>query len=216
MSHESGYWGRFVKQLEDEGIDYSATFDKDFSWRRMVSWQGDMGKLYPDSLCIFVGGWDTLLMGTRQEIVDFPMREDEILFSGDKVCWPDRRAGEYYEKVPKATPPWLFLNPGPMAAPGWLIREAVAWGESNCPLVGDDKLIIDSDSGTDMRFWTDIFLLSPFKTRIDYRCEFGQTALNEEEFDFELVDGRIRNAVHDTLPIFLHLNGKTIAPEGLK
>jgi hypothetical protein len=202
--------------MEKAGIDYSATFDKDFSWRRMILWQGDVGRAHPDSLCIFVGGWDTLLMGSKREILDFPIAEDEILFAGDKFSWPDDRIKEYRRVQPDAVGPWLYVNTGPMAAKGSLMADVVDWGLKHTPLEGDDNRIIGSGSGTDMRFWTDIFLVSPFRSRIDHKCEFGQTVLNEEEGDFAMDNGRLRNCVHNTLPIFLHLNGRTIAPEDLK
>lgn len=216
MSNPSGYWKRFVNQLEGAGIDYAARFDEEFSWRRMILWQGEMGAAHPDRLCIFVGGWDTLLMGDRQEILDFKVADDEIVFSGDKVCWPDYREGEYRRRDGHGLGPWCYLNPGPMSAKGSLVAEVVEWGMEHHPLTVDDKDIAGSASGTDMRFWTDVYLLSPFRSRIDYKCEFGQTALHESEGDFSLIDSRIRNNVHRTYPIFLHLNGKIPAPGGLK
>ena len=195
MSHPSGYYERFKKQLTQAGIEFDVDFDEEFSWKRMVEWQGAKGDEYPDRLLIFVGGWDTLLMGTKLGIQELNW-DVMITFAGDKLCWPDDRIGDYMKKgwagMGHPLGPWRYMNTGPMMGPGWLIREAVGWGMSNCPLLADDKDIVDSESGTDMKFWTSVHLDSPFGTQIDYKCRLGQTTLHEVDGDFSLTsNGRV-------------------------
>lgn len=214
ISHPNGYLERLERQLADADIEFLKEVDSQFSWKRLVDWQGNMGAKYSDRLLIFVGGWDTLLLGSKREILE--QNINVITFTGDKLCWPDHRIMEYEEKGARAIGPWRYVNTGPMSGPGWQIARAVAWGNQFRPLVGDDKMIGGSPSGTDMRFWTDFYLRSPFPSVIDYECRIGQTVLHEIEGDFSIVNGRLRNNRHGTLPIFLHLNGRSIAPEGLK
>jgi len=220
MSEPGEYTQRLANQLTQAGINYKFAYDDRFSWRRMVAWQGLQGDLHPNDLLIFVGGWDTLLMGTKKEIMDLRWT-NMITFAGDKFCWPDDRITDYvsygwpYMGEGKIGP-WRYINTGPMMGPGWLIKEAVDWGEREFPLTVDDSGINDCESGTDMRFWTSVHLDSPFGTQIDYQCRLGQTTLNEEDGEFELHNGRVKNLVHGTYPIFLHLNGNGIAPSGLR
>jgi hypothetical protein len=219
MSEPGEYTQRLANQLAQAGINYKFTYDDRFSWRRMVEWQGEQGALHPNDLLIFVGGWDTLLMGTKKEIEELQW-DERITFAGDKYCWPDDRITDYkkhgWPDLGDPIGPWRYLNTGPMMGLGWLIKEAVDWGQREFPLTVDDDYIEDTESGTDMRFWTKVHLDSPFGTQIDYKCRLGQTTLHEKDGEFSLRKGRVKNEIHGTYPIFLHLNGKGIAPEGLK
>ena len=211
-SNRGGQQNRLERQLADQKIPLLQYTIPDFSWRRRTLASLDIARNYPDRVLLFLDAWDTLLLGTREEIEALPLDEG-VTFAAQKFCWPDEaREPEY----PKHNSPWRFINSNPMVGRGESIAAALSWGWERFPLTGDTNSCEDYD--VDERFLTNLYLSEArckFNIKLDTKCELNQIFLASVPGDLWLENGRLFNMIHGTCPIFVHFNGHTNIPEGL-
>ena len=182
-----------------------------FSWRLRILKTLEIARQYPDETLIFVDAWDTLFLGTQAEVQTFPY-DDAITFAAGKVAYPDPLYAEYALKTQNEfTTPWRYLNSNPMAGRGKLIADAIQWGlDKGYGLPDDNADTQDKAGNVCERFYTKLYLESPFKVRLDGKCELAQIFLCSTPGDIELVavgSRRIRNPRTESAPLFLHMNG---------
>ena len=215
-SHRSRYLPILEEQAKARGFGLVSQMIQDFSWRNYVLWTLRVAKNLPNDLLFFVGAWDTACVGDLRELRDLNL-ESRITLTGDTNCWPhDWKKSEYEKKAPGISSPWRYVNTGPLVGLGSKIAEAIEWGWERFPV--EDKALWGDDN--DQRFWTDLFLQSPFDITIDYRCQIGQCIQNrplaslwiEWERGKPNVRGRMRNDVMGTHPVFIHANGQNDLP----
>jgi hypothetical protein len=214
-SHKAGFQEQLERQLSEQEISFIGWQDHDFSWRRRLLLSRDIAKDCPGELLIFLDAWDTLLLGTKQEILDLHL-EKGITFAAGKLCWPDfSRQEEYEKKDGHVKSPWRYINSNPMAGLGKNIAEAIDWGWKRFPLKEDTKLIQAQDVCE--RFLTDLYLKAgkKFDIKLDTECRLNQLYRKSVPGDLYLQGNRIVNLVHRTQPIFLHANGRTVVPPEL-
>lgn len=213
-SHRFGYLPLLEWQLKQAGIDQKHIVDSDFSWRRRVLHTRDAARLYRDELLIFPDAWDTVLLGTKDEILTLELA-GEITVAGAKNCWPDDRAADYAAKQNGITSPWRYVNTNPLAGLGRDIAEAIDWGWARFPLMDDTREIEPKSGEVDERFWTSLYLDSPCPVNIDSDCRLSQSFISTVPGELRAEGGRIYNEITGSKPVFFHLNGNHLLPEGL-
>ena len=215
-SHKAGFQRQLESELKEAGIDLIGDEMFDFSWRRRMIRNKEIAKEFPDDLLIFLDAWDTLLLGTKQEILDLNLHEG-VTFAAGKICWPDRdRESDYKRRNPYEKSPWRYINSNPMAGLGKNIYRAINWGWKKFPLKEDTVLIQAHDVCE--RFLTELYFKAPgrFGLKLDTECRLAQLYRKSLPGDLYLTDDkRIVNMFHRTKPIFLHANGRTIVPDEL-
>jgi hypothetical protein len=226
-SHRADYQPLLEWQLKQAGLEQLHVPIVDFSWRRRQLVTLQVASEHPNRLLIFPDAWDTVLLGSKNELETLDL-SGKVTVAGAKVCWPDNRQADYAKKfgaklvgdawiAEKWSPPWKFVNSNPLAGLGRDIAKAIGWGLVHHPLVGDSSDVRVPSGEVCERFWTNIYLDGPahLNVQIDFMCRLNQTYLCNESEDLQIIDGRIYNTVTGTYPVFLHLNGKHLLPEGL-
>jgi hypothetical protein len=212
FSEGRGYMSELEASLAKNEVAYVASWTRDFSWADTVLWAGQLTKGLGDTPTVILDAWDTIMVGTREELVA-AIPTDHILLAGDIACWPDDRIADY----PVGDSPWRYVNTAPMCGPADLIHKAIEYGWTHWPIDGTSN-DMHAENGTDMRFWTKLFLDSPMPIKIDSKCEFSQ-CLHRAPPDSFLVTAaqppRLFNMVTKTKPIFVHANGKSVIPQEL-
>ena len=203
------------KRLHERGFSYLGVELPKFSWRTRTLKTMEIAGEHPDKLLIFVDAWDTLPLGYAHELDG--MRLDRgITFAAAKACWPDERYKDYDDKhSQRMVSPWRYLNSNPMAGLGSSISEAMQWTWKHFPLTGDSADTLTPDGEVCERFYTHLYLDSPFNTHLDMGCRLNQIYLCSQPGDLRIEDGRIHNLVTNSWPVFLHLNGKHTLDTGL-
>jgi hypothetical protein len=232
-SFKADYQPLLEWQLKRAGLETHHVVDPDFSWRRRQLLTRDVAAQNPDRLLIYPDAWDTVLLGTKDEILRLPL-EGSVTVAGAKVCWPDPRQEDYARKyeaslvdkvwrTPKPISLWRYVNSNPLAGLGRDIARAIDWGWERFPLKGDSSDVRVEDGEVCERFWTSLFLDGPkdLHMRIDSGCYLNQTWLCIEPEDYLIArtrtnePNRLMNRKTGSWPIFLHLNGKHLLPDGL-
>ena len=214
-SYRAGFQNQLEHQLMMQHIPIIDFVDPDFSWRRRMMMNMEIAAQNPDDLLVFLDAWDTLLLGTRQEIADLRL-DKGVTFAAQKLCWPDfSLEGAYSKKSPRERSPWKYINSNPMAGLGKNVFKALDWGWKRFPLKTDTNLMSEPDVCE--KFLAQLYLKAPkkFDLKLDTECRLSQVFRKSLPGDLYLDDDRIINMVHRTKPIFLHANGRTVVPEEL-
>ena len=205
FSEGRGYMRELEASLAKQEVAYVASWTRDFSWADTVLWAGQLTKGLGDMPTVILDAWDTVMVGTKEELVAaIPI--DHVLLAGDIACWPDDRIGDY----PLGDSPWRYVNTAPMCGPANLIHEAIEYGWAHWPIDGTSKDMY-AKNGTDMRFWTKLFLDSGLDVRIDSKCEFSQCLHRAPQNSFLVTAAqppRLFNLVTKTKPITLTTSDK--------
>lgn len=214
--HRAGHQDLLEKRFFQERIPLISHSIVDFSWRRRMLESRDIALAYPEDTLIFLDAWDTLFLGSREELEALPLDEG-ITFAAQKFCWPDHtREAEYDAIQPRDVGPWRFINSNPMVGKGWMIGGAIEWGWQRFPIKTNTNSCEEYD--VDERFLTNLYLSEArerWNIKLDTRCELNQMFLASVPGDLWMENGRITNLVHKTKPVFVHFNGHTNVPEGL-
>lgn len=213
-SQRFGYLPLLEWQLKQADIDQKHIVDPEFSWRRRVLHTRDVARQYPEELLLFPDAWDTVMLGTRDEIYELGL-DGEVMVAGAKNCWPDDRIMDYAAKQNGITSPWRYVNSNPLFGLGKDIADAIDWGWERFPLMDDTKEITPKSGEVDERFWTSLYLDSPCPVAIDTDCRLSQSFISTIPGELREKDGRIHNEITGSKPVFLHLNGNHLLPEGL-
>lgn len=215
-STRGGVQDKLEAKLASEKIPLLSLTIPDFSWRRRTMASMRIAHHYRDNTLIFLDAWDTLMLGTREELEALPLDEG-VTFAAQKFCWPDDTQEPQYKAIqPEDVGPWRFINSNPMAGLGSSISEALEWGWGKFPIKTNTNLCEAYD--VDERFLANLYLSEArekFNIKLDTRCELNQTYLASIPGDLWLENDRVTNLIHKTKPIFFHANGRTNIPEEL-
>jgi hypothetical protein len=135
--------------------------------------------------------YDSIVLGTLEEALSKIKDKEVILYSAERACYPHPELASQY---PPHNSPWKFLNGG-----GWF-----ASAKLFCEMYESCTPTFDRSD----QEWATSNLLAG-KIILDYNCDVFQTIGFCPESDFENIDGRILNTVHNTKPLFIHGNGHT-------
>jgi hypothetical protein len=214
-SHRNHYLPILEEQASARGFGLVSE-EIQFSWSNMVLWTLDVCRRFPHDLLFFVGAWDTVCVGDVDELRDLDLQSC-ITLTGDINCWPDKsKESDFDKKVPGVRSPWRYVNTGPLTGLGANIGDAIDWGWERFPVQPGELYGGDNDQ----RFWTDLYLQSPFDIMIDYECRVGQTLQGKHPGMLYIEKkvggrGRVRNDLNDTYPVFVHANGQNSFPPEL-
>ena len=215
-SIRGGVQDKLEAKLVSEKIPLLSLTIPDFSWRRRTMASMRIAHHYRDNTLIFLDAWDTLMLGTREELEALPLDEG-VTFAAQKFCWPDDTQEPQYKAIqPEDVGPWRFINSNPMAGLGSSISEALEWGWGKFPIKTNTNLCEAYD--VDERFLANLYLSEArekFNIKLDTHCELNQTYLASIPGDLWLENDRVTNLIHKTKPIFFHANGRTNIPEEL-
>lgn len=224
-SHKADYQPLLEWQLKKAGIEQHHVVDPDFSWRRRQLKTLEAAEQFSDRMLIFPDAWDTVLLGDREEILALCKAwEGKVYVAGAKTCWPDTHLQPQYDALQGVRTisglvyspnysPWRFVNSNPLVGIGRDIVAAIKYGWKHYPLVGDSSDVRVPDGEVCERFWTNLYFDD--RVEIDTMCQMSQIYLGSLPEELKIDGGRIHNLVTGTKPIFIHLNGHHVLPEGL-
>lgn len=148
---------------------------------------------------VFTDAFDTLALA-GPEVIEQHFDGTGALISCEKAVWPDPSKAPLYPPNPKSE--WCYINSGGYIAEIDFLGDVLLEG---CDKAEDDQL-----------FLTEKFLTGNPLIRRDDGCNLFQTLAHCYSWPhqhwsdtFELVDGRVRNKVTNTMPAFVHGNGRT-------
>ena len=207
-SYSAGYQPDLEKQLDKAKVDRLPVQIDNFSWRTRALKTMDVAREHIDRVLIFVDAWDTLFLGSKEELMALRL-DDGITLAASKVCWPDvDRYTDYNKKQAFQTiSAWRYVNSNPMAGLGRNIAEAMEWCWERWPIKGDSCDVKTADGEVCERFFTHAYLDSPFKIKVDTMCRLNQIWLCSTPGDLYLSGNRIYNCMTGSSPVFLHMNG---------
>jgi len=145
------------------------------------------------TLLLFSDSYDVISVSCESEIIEKynNISKNQILFSAEKYCWPDKSLQKYY---PETHSQYKFLNSGGFIG-----------------VASDIQVILDidiHDNYDDQLYFTKIFLFNNNKIQLDYNCIIFQT-LNNAENDIYIYNNRIINKKTLSFPSLLHGNGNS-------
>lgn len=144
---------------------------------------------------LFVDAHDVIFKGDIKTIIEkintFP--EHDCIFSTEKACWPNTELALKYKKSPY---PWNYLNSGSYL---FKIDKFLQIIEENKPFIGMD----------DQLYFTELYLDNKINCILDVECKIFQSVAFEDNNDFSIENGVIKNNITNSFPIVIHGNGKT-------
>lgn len=203
-------WLKFKASLDHFGYDYHLIHQDAPSGSHIFGTQMPLVYQYLKeqlqgtsySHVIYCDAWDTIALGPPVE-VDRKLkiyfnREIEFLGSAEKACFPHPELAVEY---PTCETDWKYVNGG-----GWLssIAHFIRMYEANSSKGINDQLWLAQRFIASHRAFEPVYL--------DYACEIFQTIGFEGPEDFGYADGkpgRLVNFKTQSLPIFMHGNGRT-------
>tara|TARA_B100001093_G_scaffold93118_1_gene85333 strand:+ start:7538 stop:9850 length:2313 start_codon:yes stop_codon:yes gene_type:complete len=154
-----------------------------------------------NTIVLFTDAYDVLICGNMQTILDSYFQAikeykqfDKVMFSGEKVCWPDESLINMY---PHSNEYFRFLNSGSFIGTAYNILEII----ENASIKNDQD---------DQLYYSKYFIFNPEKIFIDYHCILFQT-FNQELDHLNLIfeNNLIENPRFYTTPCVLHGNGES-------
>jgi len=210
-SHKSKYQEILERQLLRAEIPFIESVLAPFSWDGLILQQRQIARQNEDKLLVYLDAWDVVLIGDHKTLYEQRF-ENGIWISGEKNCWPDKaRHEEYVKKQGERVGPWRYVNTGVIVGLGCKIADAMDWGLKNCPLQKSTNSILDPN-GTDMKFWTDLYLNSPARINVDSNGELAYTMTGANRGELASINGKWTNTITWTMPIFAHANGGGTIP----
>lgn len=192
--HEKGY-RQLIQSLEHFDYDYHAINPRPYRWYgdKLINTAAYVETIRDEyTHFLFLDGTDTFALAPESEIpVTF---DDCILMSCEKALWPhtaEKYRGNY---DPQFT--WCFLNSGSYLAPIDLFLKM--WNENKVDFRYDDQL-----------WFHDRYNATPELFVLDRACFTFQSIAFQAEGEFEVIENKIFNQINQTLPIFIHGNGRT-------
>lgn len=179
--------GNLIKSLEKFGYDYHII---EHNWYGFLSKLHETYKYLKTSNhthFLYTDAWDTVALGPELKI------PDGLLFSAERACYPHPEKASLY---PEVSSPWKYVNGGGFCGE---VAAFIKLYELHKP-----------ESELNDQVWlTDMYLKGYDWIKLDTNCEIFQTVAFCPESDFEVEEGRIKNTVTGTKPLFFHGNGHT-------
>jgi hypothetical protein len=211
----SRYQPILEEQLKAESIPYYWNRVRNFSWKVRSEFRMEYCKDHPDTPIVFVDAWDTLFLGTRDELRDVVGPEKRLLHA-QSTCYPHPEKASRY---PEASSRWKYVNGGCIAGRGREILEAYEYGWKHFPILTDSHTEDD-----DQRFLTDVYLAGIGKLDSDCRLNWCVYDLKPGELKitadlqrgtYNSHGGRVINTVTGSTPLFIHMAGHSPLIQGL-
>ncbi|XP_053492740.1 procollagen-lysine,2-oxoglutarate 5-dioxygenase 2 [Ictalurus furcatus] len=154
-----------------------------------------------DLVILFVDSYDLILAGGQEEILrKFQQMNHKVVFAAESVIWPDAHLAEKYPHVRSGK---RFLNSGGFIGYAPYITKIVKQWQLH-------------DNDDDQLFYTKIYVdplqRESLNMTLDHKCQIFQNlngAVDEVLMKFGTERVRIRNTVHDSLPVVIHGNINT-------
>jgi len=198
---QKGYYPDLQAQVIAAGIDFLYQPIVPFSWKKLIQWELDMARSYPNALIAFCDSWDMLYFGSRKEFEDV-VGAQPLLLHAEKACWPHPEKAARYASF---SSPWKYVNGTGPAGLGSAIAEAIEYGMAHFPITDDSADVHDLSKDNDQRFFTDLYLSG--YGALDTQCRLSQSLVQAANGDFAVKDGRLMNKITGSQPLFVHANG---------
>lgn len=142
--------------------------------------------------------YDVFCLAPEDEIIwKFMSFQHPMVIAGEINCWPDKDRTKDYP-APRCQTPYKHLNGGAyMAQTEYLAWKLKEWGVSP-----------DFRAPSDQRFLTDQYLKDHRSMKIDEECVLFQTMCRADLKKLVFSGRRLVNLETETVPCFLHGNGK--------
>jgi len=144
-----------------------------------------------DDIILFSDSYDVIFLSGSDEIMKkYKKFETDVVFAGEKTCWPDKSM----ERIFEDDGPYRYINSGGFIGKVGVIKEIidVEFDDTN-----DDQYLIHS------RY--ELFIKN---IKIDTSCEIFQTSSNNiEELEILYQKNRLKNRMYNTYPCHYHGNG---------
>lgn len=153
----------------------------------------DYQKMPDDQLYLFVDAYDTFVCCDQLELIKkFKEFGKDLVFSAEKVCWPDKEKKDFYPESPTVM---RYLNSG--AYMGYVGAFRQAYHQIQPPYKNRDQ-----------RMWTKYYLENQDKVALDYQSRLF-LSLTRIDIDNELIkkDERPYYSVTKQSPSIIHANG---------
>jgi hypothetical protein len=195
-------WLKLEKSLKEYGWDYHGIVHKWTGYLSKITQTYEhLKKLKLEGYTHFVysDSYDSLCFGSALEVELKMFNKQGLVFSTEKACYP---YPDWAIEFPESESPWKYLNGG-----GW-------YGsiDAYIRMVETDPPVNDLND----QVWSQRQFLHNNPDgyiQLEYGCAVFQTYAFHALGDFELSDGRVRNLITDSQPVFLHFNGHTKADE---
>lgn len=184
------------RSCEVNGLDLTVLVNSEIQWNwaglpDIYNWcKTDEAREYTHIL--YSDGFDTFAQLGMQNIEVCYKETDKMLFSTEKHCFPRK---DWEDKHPKPAPSeWQYLNHGQFIAPIDVflrLYEGVFTKDITC-----------------QEYAMELFLNGSQDIVLDYECRIFQTIAFESDEDFKY-GSFIQNLKTNSIPCFLHGNGKT-------
>lgn len=148
---------------------------------------------------VFMDAYDVVAAGSLDEIIAaYRSLETPILFSAERVCWPDEGLANLY---PEVDTPYRYLCSGLWAGQ----RDALL------PLFRAAKEQKTAWPLCDQASISSLYAKNWPGMALDIEARVFQSMFFAED-DVALVEGRVRNLVTGSTPLLFHANGKSKLP----
>ena len=193
---------RFINSCNNYGLRYKV-LGLDYEWcgGNMATGPGGGMKLNllkkelknykGDEIILFSDSYDVIFLTGEEEIIKkYKEYKSDIVFAGEKKCWPDKSM----EKIFTGKGPYKYINSGGFIGNVETIRKLI---DIDFEDTYDDQYLIHS------RY-------ESFKNNImiDEKCTIFQTS-SDDINDLEIMyqKNRLKNSLYDTYPCHYHGNG---------
>ena len=144
-----------------------------------------------DTIILFSDSYDVIFLSGEEEIMDkYLSFKTDLLFAGEKVCWPDKSMEYLFTE----DSPYRYINSGGFIGKVSIIKEL---------------LDVDfQDSFDDQYFIHSRYLEYKNHIKIDLKCEIFQTSCPDFS-DIEIIypKNRLKNKIYNTYSCHYHGNG---------
>lgn len=161
----------------------------------LINW--DIDKLKKTTI-IFTDSYDVIFLQSSTKFLEIysKFNKNNIIFSSEKYCWPNKELEKYY---PITNFKNNYLNSGGFIGLGINILNLI-----------NQSIIKDNDD--DQLYFTNIFLSNSrsyeYKIELDYKCELFQTLNNSlNDISINCFEKTITNNIYKTSPCVIHANG---------
>jgi len=179
-----------------ETLGYGESWPKGSRGGLKLVWLRDaISTMVDEAMVLFVDGFDVFFnnhIGAYKHLLS--TYECDVLFCGEKTCWPDADVETRYPAV--ANTPFKYLNSGCFFGYAGTLRHMLHGASQD-----DD----------DQAFCTTRFLSRKFRIKIDHRCSMFQSihGVSMSDMEIDVNKSVLYNKQFKTRALCIHANGPT-------